>query len=105
MANLEEIELHDALLISMNIDYVTKVVTIGVEFYKGGNDRDRRTALISFEGVESMSQISDMDRLQENIFADNVNYWLPAQHGGVTYIYLVHGCVAIKEKKVRIDHS
>jgi hypothetical protein len=105
MTTLDEIELHDALLKSMNVDYAAKVATVKIEFFEDAKDRNRKVALLIFEEIELVSQISSLERLQENAFAGNVNYWVPAQNGGTTYIYLVDGCVSIKAEKVRVEYK
>ena len=70
--------------------------------YLNTNDSNRKPFSIVFEGVESISQISNLDRLEQNAFAGNVNYWIPEQNGGTTYIYLTDGCVAIKSAKIHL---
>ncbi len=99
---VEELELHDALLKSTVIDYTSKIIEIQLELYLNTNDSNRKPFSIVFEGVESISQISNLDRLEQNAFAGNVNYWIPEQNGGTTYIYLTDGCVAIKSAKIHL---
>ena len=100
MADLEKIELHDAVLSGMTIDYSLRVATVGLEFYSSEEERHRHPALITFHGIESISQICDLDQLAKNASPGNVNYWIPAEEGGTTYIYLVDGCLAIKAMRV-----
>lgn len=100
MVDMNEIELHDALLKSMNVDYVSRVATVAVDFYRESNSRVRDRATIRFDGVESISQICDFDFLQKNSFAGNINYWSPAKGKGITFIYLTDGCIAIAAIKV-----
>jgi hypothetical protein len=70
---LEEIELHDALLKSMVVDYAAKSVTIGVDYYESNDVRERKPALIIFDGVESISQVSNLIALEKNTFAGTHN--------------------------------
>ena len=97
---VEEIELHDALLKNTVINYVSKTIEIQLELYLNTNDTIRKSLSVVFEGVESISQMSDLDKLEQNAFAGNINYWLPEQSSGTTYIYLTDGCIAIKAANI-----
>ncbi|WP_157778542.1 hypothetical protein [Massilia violaceinigra] len=105
MNDVDEIELHDALLKSMETDFLAKTVKITVGYYANPDDSKRKEIVIVFEGVESISQISDLDQLQKNAFAGNVNYWRPNDGGMATYIYLTDGCIAITAKKITLGCS
>lgn len=100
MSDLGDIDLHDSLLKEMSIDYVARVVTVVVDFYRDNNSRARERAIIRFDDVESISQICDFDHLQKNASAGNINYWAPAKGKGVTFIYVVDGCISITAVKV-----
>jgi hypothetical protein len=102
MLDLENIELHDARIKKMNADYISKVVSIDLDFYENSNSCNRQSGSIIFEGVESISQVCDFNRLSQHLNAGNINYWVPAQYGGTTYIYLADGCIAITAKKIKI---
>jgi hypothetical protein len=102
MSILKTIELHDALLKGMNIDYISKRVTVELDLYEDSHDSHRKSASIIFEGVKSISEICNLDRLQDNAKAGNVNYWVPDQSNGTSYIYLVDGCLAILAKTVEV---
>lgn len=102
MSILEKIELHDALLKSMNVDYNLKRVTVELDFYEDSSDSHRKSASIIFEGVKSIAEICNLDRLQDNARAGNVNYWVPGQADDTTYVYLVDGCLAILAKTVEV---
>ena len=100
---LDSIELHDARIESVKVDFPTKSVTIQIAYYPNEERRQREQATVNFEDVDSISQIADFLRLQDNYTAGNVNYWRPIDGPGVTYIYLVDGCIAISAKAVRFD--
>jgi hypothetical protein len=102
MMPVDAIELHDALLKSTVTDYVTKTIEMVFEIYMNTDDTSRKQVSVVFEGVESISQISNLDNLNKNAFAGNVNYWIPEQHGNTTYIYLCDGCIAIKADKIHV---
>lgn len=99
--NLDKIELHDAQLKSMHVDYVAKSVTVNLEYYKSEEDSKRKAAAVVFEKVETVSQIGDLEKLQDNARAGNVVFWHPANGSGTTEIYLTGGILAITAKKVR----
>jgi hypothetical protein len=95
--------LHDALLRSMAVDYRAKTVAITVEFYESKEDGDRKSGLIFFEGVESVSQMNNFDALESNAFAGHVTQWVPAKGHGTTYIDVSGGGIAINAKKVVLE--
>lgn len=101
---VEIIELHDALLRRAFVDYTERTMKIDFEYFASTEDSNRKALSICFEGVDSISQISSLDRLKKNAFAGNVNYWLPSEKdGGTTYIYLADGCIAIKADQVYVE--
>lgn len=99
MDDLEKVELHDALLQSMRIDYPEKTVLVEVEFYPEAQSSERKHASILFEEVESVSQLADIERLRSHASAGNINYWVPVREG-TTFIYLSDGCIAVKAGKL-----
>lgn len=102
---IDDINLHDALLKNMHVDYVEKTVSIDIAFYADEQSPNRVDATIDFKKVESISQITDFDRLKNNAFAGNINYWIPEKSVGITYIYLMDGCISIKAAKVSIKKA
>lgn len=99
--DLDQIELHDALLVNAFVDYEARAMTITVKYYKKEGSADRTTAKIIFEGVSALNQISNLDAIAGNTFAGHIVYWTPARNGGATYIYLADGCIAITSRAVR----
>jgi hypothetical protein len=99
MDDPEKIELHDAVLQSMRIDYAKKTVLVEVQYYPDANSSERKRASIFFEEVESVSQVADIERLSSHASAGNINYWVPVREG-TSYIYLSDGCVAVKARKL-----
>lgn len=99
---IDDIELHDALLKKLQVNYVEKTAAIDIEFYETEQSSTRLGATIAFEKVANISHISDFNRLEINASAGNINYWVPAKNKGVTYIYLVDGCIAIDASIVSI---
>jgi hypothetical protein len=103
MSELDEIELHDGLIRGVNIDFEAGSVAIYLAYYSSPDSRERAAAALFFEGVESISQILSVTGVRQNASAGNINYWVPSDGGGVTYIYVVNGCIAVTAKSVRFD--
>jgi hypothetical protein len=98
--SLDSIELHDALIKSLSVDFESEVVRVEIEFYPDSETAQRVSAVLVFEGVTSVSNILDLARTRSGRIAGNVNYWVPNEVG-TTYLYLVDGCVAVTAKAVR----
>lgn len=94
--------LHDAVLKGSVIDYVTRTVTIDIEFYVSKDDRDRRPGKIIFDGVESVSQVTNLIALEMHESAGNVVQWVPGDADGTTYIDVIGGSFAISARRVRL---
>jgi hypothetical protein len=96
ITDLKKIELHDAVIKKIKINYPKKTIKIRLNFYENENDRDRKPALISFSEIESITQICDsVDEFLENAAAGHVIDWKPANGAGKTYIYWIDGCLFI----------
>jgi hypothetical protein len=102
MTALESLELHDGLIVSMEISYTKKDLIVEVELYRSSDDRVREKRSIIFEGVRSISQIADFNSLEKNAFAGNINYWVPCQDG-TTFIYLTDGCIVVNASGLRVE--
>jgi hypothetical protein len=102
---IEKIDLHDALLKSMSVDYAARSITLSVDFYKSKDERDRKPALIIFDEVESLSQVSNFNALHKWRTTGNIVQWVPAKRSGTTYIDVIGGCIAVNAKKVRFKRQ
>lgn len=100
--NIDEIELHDALLKKIVTDLEAKVITITFEYYETSDDSKRKEISAVFEKVSSISHIADFKMLSKNATAGNVSYWHPSTGNVPTYIYLTGGCIAVTAEKLRI---
>jgi hypothetical protein len=87
----------------MDVDFINNTAVVNIEFYEDTNAGVRKAALITFAKVESVSKICNLERMQKNARAGNINYWIPAGAHGTTYIYLVDGCIAITAQAVRFE--
>ena len=100
--NLSDIELHDALLLGIDVNFQQESISLRIDFYKSSSDGVRYPLEIRFEGVRSVAGICDFESLRRNAFAGNVNYWNP---GKVTHIYLTDGCISIVANNVICEIS
>jgi hypothetical protein len=98
--NLEDIELHDAVIDSVNTNYRKQTVSVAVRYYPDQKDKKRVSAKVVFSGVERLSEVSDFRALSENKTFGNISYWHPADGEGTTYFYLTEGIVAITAKAI-----
>jgi len=83
-SNLDSIELHDAIIESINMDFSSAAVTVHIAYYPNAESQRRIQGKLSFENVESIFQAADFTRLQQNSAAGNINYWRPSNAGQVT---------------------
>lgn len=102
---LEGIELHDAQLKSIHVDYIKKSVAVNLEYYKSENALKRSAAILTFEKVESVSHICNIEKLQKNASAGNIAFWHPSKSHGSTELYLVGGLLAITAKKAQFKNT
>lgn len=93
---LDTIELNDALIVGVAVDFVARTVSFEVAYYERKDSRQRRGGVILFTGVESLAATCDLLSVQRNARAGNINYWVPAGAGGTTHFYLADGCIAIR---------
>ena len=98
----EHLNLHDALLKTMHVDYVARVARIELEFYANDANAARKWLAIDFHGVSVITQTVDLDALKEHEFAGTISDWKPADGPGPTYLYLPTGCVSITCDKLGI---
>ncbi len=102
--DLNQIELHDAIIKETIISYPQKSVTIELDYYPDVNNSKYRIASrLIFNGVSQSSDISNMDEIQNHANAGNVSYWVPVDGEGTTYIYLARGLISITAKDIIIE--
>lgn len=100
--NPEDLELHDATIQGMAINYSERTVVLRLEIYADLHAKKRVAAEIRFSEVERLSDVSDFGSLADNRSAGNVTYWSPAAGYGTTYIYLSGGFIAITAQSVKV---
>jgi len=99
---LASLELHDGIIYRMAIDYGRGTATIALSYYPDQTIRKRRRVLLTFEGVESISQVTNFQTLKVNAAAGNISYWEPSSKRGVTYLHLAGGTISITAKSLKV---
>ena len=102
--NLDSIELHDALIKKLEVDFVGQKVNIECDYYESQNDSKRKTILITFNQVENIANVLNIKEIFNSTWAGNISYWSPAKSHATTYINFVSGCISILEKSIDIHH-
>jgi len=93
----DDIDLHDAVLETINFDASAKRIEINLQFYRRlFKDRDRVPIRIVFEGVKRFSIVGNVVGLTRSASFGNVVYW--KWNARETDIYLTEGCILITSK-------
>jgi hypothetical protein len=98
--DLQQLELHDAQLLSVHFDPVALIVDLQLAFYPTEQSNDRVRGSIRFEAVSQFNQLVDLVELTQNIRAGNISYWVPSSGPGTTFIYLVRGLMSVTAASV-----
>jgi hypothetical protein len=93
--NTSELELHDAVVQGWTIDVEQRELRLTLSVYASSEASSRQLMEIRFSDLRSFSCVADLLRLSDNRRSGNVNYWVPSEGPGISYIYLVDGCLAI----------
>lgn len=101
---LDSIELHDAVLLSLNVNYFDRTAVVEIDFYEDQKIRKRTSASIRFHNVKSISHIVDLPQLRDNAAAGNVTNWWPSVDKK-TYLYLAGGCLIVEAASVEFERT
>ncbi len=99
---LSELELHDADLLAVHLDPVSRVAEVRLAYYPTEQARVRVLGTLRFAGVSHFNQIADLIQLESHAGAGNVSYWVTGETPGVTYIYLARGLIAVTAASVEL---
>ena len=102
--NLDSIELHDALIKKLEVDFVGQKVNIECDYYESQNDSKRKTILITFNQVENIASILNIKEIFNSSWAGHIAYWSPMELHGTTYINFVSGCLSVLAKSIDIHY-
>ena len=97
-----QLELHDAQLLNVNLDPVTRLVELSLSYYPSEKAQERVPGVLRFAGVTHFNQIADFTQLENHARAGNVSYWITGETPGMSYIYLTRGVIAITAESVEL---
>lgn len=103
--NPSTLDLHDATIESISLDFRTRTLTIYTNHYQSSESSKKEKLVINFYKVTSYSCLSDLESILDNSKSGNINSWSPATGKGTTYIYLVEGCIQVAADRVEIDRE
>ena len=105
--DINEIELHDAVIKKCEIDYEAAKVIVIAEIYVPPNFSNRIPFMIEFSEVESITHHAQFDTLKDNSKAGNINYWLSQKKSRscLAHIYLVDGLISVRAKHIRTNFA
>ena len=102
--NPDDLELHDAVIKRMSVDYEAGTLRIDMDYYPDPvSSSERAPLIILFSDVEKISGIADFVNLKDNSSAGNVSNWHPSTKSGTTYIYLTSGLLAVGAQSIEIE--
>lgn len=103
--DLNDIELHDATLLSITTDHRTRTVTVALAYYPASDSRDRIDARLKFSDVLRVQETADLEELQDHAKAGNIVQWIPSQGPGTTYLHLVRGFIAVTAGRLDFEET
>lgn len=99
---LSQLELHDANLLAVYLDPVSRVAEVRLTYFPTGQARERVRGTLRFAGVSHFNQLADLAQLENHANAGNVSYWVTGETPGVSYIYLTRGLIAVTASSVEL---
>jgi hypothetical protein len=94
----EELAGHDAHLEEVLIDVIGCTVTLKMSAYPNARARERLPVAVTFEKVEAVQTIANLNELGRHHFAGHLSYWKVAKKAGTSYFYLAAGCLSVTAK-------
>lgn len=103
--DLAQLELHDAVLLGINLDPVARSAEIRLAYYPSEQASERVAGTLRFSGVSHFNQLADIELLAEHAKAGNVSYWVTGETPGLTHIYLARGLISVTAASVELVHG
>ncbi|HEX5686799.1 MAG TPA: hypothetical protein VFY73_22545 [Ideonella sp.] len=100
--DVSQLELHDAILIAVHLDPLSRTAEVRLAYYPSEHARQRVPGTLRFIGVRHFNQIADLVQLENHAGAGNVGYWVSGETPGVSYIYLTRGLIAVTAESVEL---
>lgn len=102
MATLSQLELHDANLLGVVLDYVSRTADVRLAYYPSEQSPERVLGTLRFVDVSQFNHLADLDLLAEHSTFGNVNQWVSGERLGVSYIYLARGLITVTAASVEL---
>ena len=100
--DLSQLELHDANLLGVDLDIVSRTAETQLAYYPRNESPQRVLGTLRFVGVSHFNQLADLDLLEEHAKAGTVSQWISGERSGVSYIYLARGLIIITAASVEL---
>jgi hypothetical protein len=100
--DLSQLDLHDADLLGVNLNPLTRVVEVRLAYYPNEQARERVPGTLRFAGVSHFNQIVDVLQLESHAGAGNVGYWVTGETPGLSYISLARGLISVTATSVEL---
>jgi|GEM_PF-1614054 len=100
--NLSQLELHDANLLGVNLDPVTRTAEVRIAYYPDEQSPERVLGVLRFSGVSQFNQLVDLELLEEHSQFGNIISWAHEEHVGVSDIYLARGLISVTATSVEL---
>jgi len=100
--DLAQLELHDAVLLGINLDPVARSAEVRLAYYPSEQAIERVHGTLRFNDVSHFNQLLDLGLLAEHASAGNVSYWITGETPGLTHIYLARGLISVTAASVAL---
>lgn len=100
--DISQLELHDANLLGVALDPVTRTAEVRVAYYVNEQSPERVTGTLRFLGIRHFNQLLDLDLLEEHAKAGNLTQWVSGERSGVSYFYLARGLITVAAASVEL---
>ena len=102
ISDLQNLELHDAILLGINLDPVNSTAEIRLAYYPSEGASDRIEGTLKFGDVINFNQLLDFELMKKHASFGNISYWVTGETPGLTHIYLARGLISVTSKSVEI---
>jgi hypothetical protein len=100
--DLSQLELHDANLLRVEVDPVSRTAEVRLAYYPNPKSKERVVGKLRFTGVSQFNQLADLELLEQHAMFGNVGSWVSGERPGVTHIHLTRGLIAVTSASVEL---
>ena len=91
----EKAHLHDANVLSIDIDMVGGTLRIHVVRYESLQSKERFPSTIEFKNIQSFSGMANLVRIATHAQFGNVADWEPSKGTGLSFVYFAGGVFSV----------